>query len=382
MNKYLKSLLIVTSFLAIQQDVFAQNKTQVASSASEPLAIVMISIAVLFIVVIAILGKVVITSYEINKEREKKKSKMGATILTVVMLLFVSTAFAQDAEIVQASGSSLIGGLSKTTFYSLLSVIILELIVIAFLVKTFFLFTRLEKSIIQKSPEAIAEKKKQKWAWFERLNNTRSLDAASEAQVNLGHDYDGIGELDNPTPPWWQWGFRLSILFAFVYMYVYHVAESAPLQIEELAIANEKAEQQIASYLATSSNLVDENNVTYLDGASDLAAGQTIFVAVCAACHGVDGGGTIGPNLTDTYWLHGGSMKDIFRTIKYGVPEKGMMSWKEDYSPKQIAQIASYVHSIVGTKPIDPKPAEGAIYTEEEPEVKAEVKAETEVEVK
>ena len=362
MNKYLKSLLIVTSFLAIQQDVFAQNKTQVASS-----AIVMMSIAVLFIVVIAILGKVVITSYEINKEREKKKRKMGATILTAVMLLFVSTAFAQDAEIVQASGSSLIGGLSKTTFYSLLSVIILELIVIAFLVKTFFLFTRLEKSIIQKSPEAIAEKKKQKWAWFERLNNTRSLDAASEAQVNLGHDYDGIGELDNPTPPWWQWGFRLSILFAFVYMYVYHVAESAPLQIEELAIANEKAEQQIASYLATSSNLVDENNVTYLDGASDLAAGQTIFVAVCAACHGVDGGG---------------SMKDIFRTIKYGVPEKGMMSWKEDYSPKQIAQIASYVHSIVGTKPIDPKPAEGAIYTEEEPEVKAEVKAETEVEVK
>ena len=366
MNKYLKPLLIVASFVAFQQNGFAQNKTQVASSASEPLAIVMLSIAVLFIAVIALLGKIVFTSYEIHKEREKKKRSLTTTTLTAVMVLLVSSAFAQDAETVQVAGSSLIGGLSKTAFYSLLSVIILELIVIAFLVRTFFLFTRLEKSMKEETPEAIAEKKKKKWAWFEKLNKTRSLDAASEAEVNLGHDYDGIGELDNPTPPWWQWGFVLSVIFAVVYMYVYHVSESAPLQIEELAIANAKAEKQIAAYLATSANLIDENNVTYMDDASDLAAGQTIFVAVCAACHGVDGGGTVGPNLTDDYYLHGGSIKDIFRTIKYGVPEKGMKSWKDDYSPKQIAQIASYVHSLKGTTPVDPKPAEGDLYSEEE----------------
>lgn len=381
MKKYLKPLLIVASFLVLRPTVFAQNITGVELSASEPRTIVMICLAVVVMALIAILGKIVITSYEINKVHQKKKRFLASVTFTAVLLLFVSTAFAQDAELVQAAESSFIGGLSKTTFYSLLSVIVLGLIVIGVLVRTFFLSTRLEKSMTQESQAALAEKKKKKWGWFEKLNKTRSLDAASEAKVNLGHDYDGIGELDNPTPPWWQWGFVLSVIFAVVYMYVYHVSKSAPLQIEELAIANEKAEKQIASYLANTANIVDENNVTYLGDASDLAAGQTIFVAACAACHGVDGGGTIGPNLTDKYWLHGGSMKDIFRTIKYGVPEKGMMSWKDAYSPKQIAQISSYVHSLIGTTPMDPKPAEGEIYTEEEVEVKTEIKAETEVEV-
>ena len=363
MNKYLNPLLIVSLLLAIQPGVFAQTKGPIPSSASQPLAIVMISIAVLFIAVIALLGKIVIASYEIHKGREKKRKKLAAATLTAMLLLIVTTVGAQDTEAVQTAGSSLIGGLSQTTFYFLLSVIILELIIIAFLVRTFYLFTGLQKAIKRDAQGATEEKKTKKWAWFEKLNNTKSLDAASEADINLGHDYDGIGELDNPTPPWWQWGFVLSVIFAVVYLYVYHVSESAPMQIEELTIANEKAEKQIAEYLASSSNLVDENTVTYMSDASDLAAGKTIFTAVCAACHGVDGGGTVGPNLTDDYWLHGGSMKDIFKTIKYGVPEKGMKSWKDDYSPKQIAQIASYIHSIKGTKPVDPKPAQGDLYT-------------------
>jgi cytochrome c oxidase cbb3-type subunit 3 len=365
MNRYLKPLLIVISFLAIQQGVFAQNKAPLPSSASEPLAIVMISISILFIAVIALLGKIVIASYEIHKGREKKKRILTTTTATAVLLLIATTAGAQDAGVAQEAGSSLIGGLSQTTFYFLLSVIILELIIIAFLVRTFYLFTGLQKAMKKEALGTIEEKKTKKWAWLEKLNNTKSLDAASEAEINLGHDYDGIGELDNPTPPWWQWGFVLSVIFAVVYLYVYHVSESAPMQIEELAIANEKAEKQIASYLASSSNLVDENTVTFLDGASDIAAGQTVFVAVCSACHGADGGGTVGPNLTDDYWLHGGGIKDIFKTIKYGVPEKGMKSWKDDYSPKQIAQIASYIHSIKGTKPAAPKPAEGDLYKED-----------------
>ena len=370
MNKYLKPVLIISAFFAFHPGLFAQSKVPVDSSASEPLAIVMISIAALLIAVIAILGKIVFTAYEIHKQREKKRRLLKTATITAMMLLFATATFAQDAGTVQVAESTLIGGLSKSAFYSLLSVIILELIVIAFLARTFFLFTNLEKTLQKEMAESPAEKKKKKWAWFEKLNNTKSLDAASEAEVNLGHDYDGIGELDNPTPPWWQWGFVLSVIFSVVYLYVYHVSESAPLQIEELAIANEKAEKQIANYLATSSNLVDENTVTYLSDAADLAAGKTIFTAVCSACHGVDGGGTVGPNLTDEYWLHGGSIKDIFRTIKYGVPEKGMKSWKDDYSPKQIAQIASYVHSLAGVKPLDPKPAEGEKYTQEE--VKAE----------
>src|SRR5690606_17047420 len=98
------------------------------------------------------------------------------------------------------------------------------------------------------------------------------------------------------------------------------------------------------AYLANSANKIDENTVTYLSENADLLEGKTIFTAVCAACHGADGGGIVGPNLTDDYWVHGGSVKDIFKVIKYGVPEKGMKSWKDDYPPKKIAQLASYIH--------------------------------------
>jgi cytochrome c oxidase cbb3-type subunit 3 len=363
MKKYFKTLIafLMMAFPAIS---FAQEGAPSKSSeASEPAAIIMFTIMLLLIFVIIVLSNIVFTTYDFHKEKLKKLAKNAVPFLVFGLLIISLPSQAQDAPVAVQSGPKLIGGLSQTSFYLMASAIILELIIVAFLVRTFLLFSGLKKE--KKTGSVEVKEKKKFFAWLEKLNNTKSVDAASEARVNLGHDYDGIGELDNPTPPWWQWGFVLSVVFAGFYLYTHHVSHSAPTQFQELAMANEKAEEQQKAYLASSANKIDENTVTYLSDAADLAEGKSIFTAVCAACHRADGGGIVGPNLTDDYWLHGGSIKDIFKTIKYGVPEKGMKSWKDDYSPKKIAQLASYIHSIKGSNPPAPREPQGEKYTEE-----------------
>jgi cytochrome c oxidase cbb3-type subunit 3 len=184
-----------------------------------------------------------------------------------------------------------------------------------------------------------------------------------EASIDLQHDYDGIRELDNVIPPWFTAAFAITILFAGVYLYRYHIAKSAPLQLEELSMAMAKADLEHEAYLASQASSIDENNVTLMTGA-DLEAGQQVFTTLCAVCHKTDGGGLVGPNMTDDYWIHGGSLKDIFKTIKYGVPDKGMISWKTQLSPLQIAQVANYIKTLRGTNPPDAKEKQGELYVE------------------
>jgi len=228
------------------------------------------------------------------------------------------------------------------------------------------------KKLLQKESAAIKEiesngsvviKESDGPGWWEKVNSFRPM--KEEAQIDLGHNYDGIRELDNRLPPWWLYGFYVCIIFAAIYLYRYHVAHSAPLSAEELKNEMVKADSAKAQYLRTSANNVDENTVKLLTDVNDLDAARKIFSTVCAACHRPDGGGLIGPNLTDDYWLHGGSIKDVFKTIKYGWPEKGMQSWKDVYSPVQIAQLASYVKSLRGTNPPNPKEPQGTIYVED-----------------
>lgn len=356
LKKYL--LIITSSILGISAQ--AQSHKIAKSSASEPQAAVMITIAIVLAGVILILGKAVLAAYE-NAKTRKTKNNLPGTLVVLFFFMGTATTFGQDIVATKPTfWQTLTGTLSPTAFYLLLSSIILEIIIIIFLTKIFINFSKLNK-VEKLKPKKVAAKK---YEWFEKLNNTKSVDAKSEADINLGHDYDGIGELDNPTPPWWQWGFVLSVIFAIVYMYTHHISKTAPNQIQELAIANLKAEELQKQYLANSANKIDENNVTLLTEASDIAEGKTIFVAACAACHRSDGGGLVGPNLTDDYWLHGGDVKDVFRTIKYGVPEKGMKSWKDDYPPKKIAQLAAYIHSLKGSNPPSPKEPEGTLYEE------------------
>jgi len=248
--------------------------------------------------------------------------------------------------------------LSDTSFYILASVISLEILIIISLLYTLRVLLGIERK------KKVAAPGKPVIHWLEKLNKTRTLDAASEMEEDMGHDYDGIRELNNPTPPWWRWGFYFSIVFAVVYVWRFQIAHSAPSQVEELAIAEAAAAEAKAEYLKNAANNIDENSVTLLTGADDIASGQKIFSTSCAPCHGPQAQGVVGPNLTDDYWLHGGQVKNVFTTIKYGVPEKGMKSWKDDFSPKQLAQLTSYIKSIRGSNPPNPKEPQGTLEKE------------------
>lgn len=353
--KNIKPLLFISLLLPATSAL--ANGGDTVSSASHPVAIMMLSVIAVLAVVTLFMGNLMISSYSIYKKRKKETTAVKASVFIFALLLAGGAAFAQEAApAAVATSSEWVTGLDNTSFLFMASIIVLELIIIFYMVSVFRSFTKLKKAGLP----ATAQKKK--WSWLEKLNKTKTVDAKSEEEFNLGHDYDGIEELDNPTPPWWQWGFVLSVVFAVVYLWVYFVSYSAPNQFQELEIANAKAEKRIQAYMSSSANKIDENTVTILTDSKDLDAGKKIFVANCAACHAPDGGGLVGPNLTDRYWLHGGSINDIFRTIKNGVPEKGMISWKNDLTPKEIAQTASFIHSLQGTKPANPKEPEGDLY--------------------
>ncbi|MBL0183423.1 MAG: c-type cytochrome [Chitinophagaceae bacterium] len=179
----------------------------------------------------------------------------------------------------------------------------------------------------------------------------------------LDHNYDGIRELDNALPPWWKYGFYFTIVVAFIYLLNFHVMGLGKNPTEEYNAEMESARIQKERFEASNKDKIDENKVPMADAAG-IKAGQAMFEANCAACHLKDGGGNVGPNLTDDYWLHKGSLNDIFHTIKAGYPDKGMQSWSGKFSPKEISYLASFVKSLHGTKPAAPKPQQGEFWVE------------------
>ncbi len=182
-----------------------------------------------------------------------------------------------------------------------------------------------------------------------------------EDEILMAHDYDGIKELDNKIPPWFTYLFYTTIIIAVYYMLNYHVFKTGMLQAEEYKVEVEQAELLKAD-LEKNGTFLNENNVSLLTSPDGIIEGGKIFKANCVACHRDDGGGSVGPNLTDRYWIHGGGIKNVFKTIKYGVPDKGMVTWQQTLTPKQIQEVASYVISLEGTNPINPKPPQGEIY--------------------
>lgn len=187
------------------------------------------------------------------------------------------------------------------------------------------------------------------------------------------HEYDGIAELNNPIPVWFNLLFYSTVVFGFIYLLTYHVFGWGLNQDQEYEREMVQAETARQEYLAQAANLIDENTVE-VDLTGVLATnGKAIFTANCAACHGANGEGTIGPNLTDRHWIHGGEIRDIFRTVKYGVPDKGMVPWEQTLTPGQIAEVSNYIITLRDTKPANPKAPEGT-------EVSYEAEASAEVE--
>ncbi|MCF6280106.1 MAG: c-type cytochrome [Flavobacteriaceae bacterium] len=204
-------------------------------------------------------------------------------------------------------------------------------------------------------------------SWFSKTykNLLGSKPIEKEHEIILDHDYDGIKELDNSLPPWWVYSFYATIIFAVFYMFKYEVFDG-PNQYQELEAEYAEAKIAIEEYKKTAKNLVDYNSVELLTDASDLSKGKAIYEANCVACHKADGGGGIGPNLTDENWILGGGIKNVFKVVSEGGRDgKGMIAWKSSLKPVEIAQVSSYLLQFQGTTPATPKEAEGTIWVDE-----------------
>ncbi len=193
----------------------------------------------------------------------------------------------------------------------------------------------------------------------------RSVPIEKEEDIMFHHDFDGIKELDNRIPPWFSFLFYGSIAFAIIYMIVFHVIGDGNIQQNEYNIEMQQASFE-REMLIRSGAFINEETVTFENDAATISEGKEIFVKNCAACHANDGGGGVGPNLTDDYWIHGGGIKNIFKTIKYGVPSKGMISWQSQLDPSKMKAVASYVITLYRTKPASPKEPQGTIWKDDE----------------
>lgn len=335
---------------------------------SNPLAVTFLVLMLILLVIIGILANIMIGAADV-KLKKKMAAKNAKPVTTVVALLLATTVFGQDAG-TTAPVSKTIAGMDASTFYIMVSVLFLELLVIIGMLINIRLLLKQEKERVAppvtEQEKVIAQQEKaNQLSWWDRFNKLRPV--SQEADLDLGHDYDGIRELNNRLPPWWLYGFYLCILFAAVYLWRFHVSHTGPSSKEEFETSVARAEERVQEYLKKKGESVDENTVTLLTAAADIEAGKAIFTdpSKCPACHTPQGGGNaVGPNLTDDYWLYGGSIKDIFKTIKYGTT-KGMRSWKDDLSPKQMAQVSSYVISLRGTNPPNAREPQGTLYTEE-----------------
>jgi cytochrome c oxidase cbb3-type subunit 3 len=200
--------------------------------------------------------------------------------------------------------------------------------------------------------------------WYKKLIKrlTKTEPIENEGSLLLNHDYDGIKELDNNLPPWWVYLFYGCIVFAAVYLVRFEVMDGDNQETElkkELA----QAKIDVAEYMKTAPDLMDEKTVVLLTEPADLAEGKVIFTTNCAACHRADAGGQIGPNLTDDKWILGGGIKNVFHTLVNGGRDgKGMISWKGTLKPKEMQKVASYILSLKDSNPKDPKAPEGEVW--------------------
>jgi len=209
-------------------------------------------------------------------------------------------------------------------------------------------------------------------AWWQKLwlEINATVPIEKEHDIDTGHDFDGIRELDNHLPPWWKGLFYGTAIWAVVYLVIYHVTDTLPLSIGEYETEVAKAEEDTRKLQASRpAELIDETKLEYSADQEILIRGKAVFTTNnCGSCHRPDGGGNgVGPNLTDNYWLHGGSVKNIFTTINTGVVEKGMPAWGKVMSAKDVRDVAFYIMSLKGTNPPNPKAPQGDLFEEAKP---------------
>jgi cytochrome c oxidase cbb3-type subunit 3 len=277
------------------------------------------------------------------------KNKFKMFLLSfLTLILAVAPAMTQTT-------TTVVENTDMTGYYILLFVIFFLLL------NAIFIPLLKESPIYDQGSVAVEPKKSILRGIYDKISGLKPI--SQERELMMDEDYDGIAELDNNVPPWFNILFYGTIVFAFVYILSYHVFSfgSLPLQeyTDEVTAANFKREELIRT-----GAFINETTVTLLIDKAAIDNGKQVFLANCVPCHGNNGEGTVGPNLTDQFWIHGGGIKNVFKTLKYGVPAKGMISWQNQFNPKTMQEVASYVLSLQGTNPPNGKAPEGAAYTE------------------
>ena len=345
-----KTIAISSAFapLALLAQTAVKPAAATSAGQNDTIWYIIIGIMAVLLFSILILGNVLVKLARLTVEKNKTK-----TVTLVLMLLASGTLFAQNANTPQPAGAS--------TLSVNWNMIMASCVLVAELFTIIVLLLRIRTMI-----EELSDKKEKKPTFqfhlpqfFDNINASVAIE--KEQDILLDHNYDGIRELNNNLPPWWKYSFYLSIFFAIGYFSYYHVF-GGPSSHDEYDAAVRKAKEQQEEYARLNVGKVDENTVTMAD-AVGIREGKTIFTANCAACHGQKGEGIVGPNLTDDYWLHGGSLSDIFKSVKNGWPAKGMISWQATLSPVQIKNVISYIKTLHGTNPPNAKAPQGDLYT-------------------
>lgn len=311
----------------------------------------------------------------------KKNKLKKQLVITLLALLSSSLVFAQGASAAGAATPA-----SNETFNSLLAngmiffaglVMLGALLVLSQLLNAMIKMQQL-KIYQEQGIEAYQEKveKTNQEPWWKRQYKawTNVVPVEKEDTVMLDHNYDGIKELDNSLPPWWVAMFYITIILSVVFLAYYHVL-GGPSQSDEYNAEMKVAEQAKAAFAATQANTIDEDNLEASTDAKDLSIGQTIYTTNCVACHGANGEGGVGPNLTDEFWIHGGGITNVFKTVKNGVPEKGMIAWSAQLKPADILKVSSYILSIQGSNPPNGKAPQGDKYIAEGEEASVDTTA-------
>jgi cytochrome c oxidase cbb3-type subunit 3 len=367
-NTLIKSafLLILTSIISIEMNGQVINKVEPTSSLfSNAVFMALVSVIIVLLVVIYVFSEMLKAAAQHKKDQLKgEKEKSLGAIKTVLLFIVFSTTTnsltAQNADITVGQDLSY-WGISPSLFYLLISIIIVEVAVAWSLYKISMQLLGVEE---RKLREAKLKPKSEvkKPTIIDKLNASVSIE--KEKDIMLDHDYDGIKELDNDLPPWWKYGFYISIVFGVFYLIHFHIINTGKLQEAEYDEQILIGKMEADAYRKKAANFVDENNATVLTDNESIASGKSIYMDNCGACHGRAGEGGVGPNLTDNYWLHGGGIKDIFKTIKYGWPDKGMKAWQLDLGAKQIHEVSSFIKSLYGTNPPNAKEKQGVLFEE------------------
>jgi len=335
--------------LALLPFVLHAQTATTNSGQSETIWYIILGTMAVLLFAILILGSVLVNLVKVVIEKSKSKAAV-----MLLLLLASGSLFAQN----QAPSPAPAGGSSLAANWTL---IMAGCVLLAELFVVIVLLLRIRLIIIE-----LSDKKETKPLavelhlprFFDNIN--ASVAVEKEKDILLDHNYDGIQELNNNLPPWWKYSFYLSIIFAVCYLSYYHVL-GGPSSKDEYDASMKKAQQEQEEYNRLNAGKVDENAVKMADAAG-IEEGKSIFTTNCAPCHGHLGEGVVGPNLTDDYWLHGGGLNDVYKTIKNGYPAKGMKSWSSDLSPVQIKNVASYIKTLHGTNPPNAKAPQGDLY--------------------